>query len=44
VFATPEAKLEARRLRREETLPLSAIAARLSVAKSSVSRWYATSS
>jgi transcriptional regulator with XRE-family HTH domain len=39
VFVKTEARLEAQRLRRSEGLPLSTIAARLGVAKSSVSRW-----
>jgi transcriptional regulator with XRE-family HTH domain len=39
VFVKSEAQLEARRLRRTEGLQLSAIATRLGVAKSSVSRW-----
>ena len=38
-FVKSEAKIEARRLRAESGLPISAIASRLGVAKSSVSRW-----
>jgi transposase-like protein len=39
VFVKPEARTEARKLRSEGGLPISAIASRLGVAKSSVSRW-----
>jgi transcriptional regulator with XRE-family HTH domain len=39
VFVKAEDRLEARRLRREDGLPLNTIAARLGVSKSSVSRW-----
>jgi transposase-like protein len=39
VFVKPEERAEARRLRAEAGLPISAIATRLGVAKSSVSRW-----
>ncbi len=38
-FVKSEARIEARRLRAESGLPISAIASRLGVAKSSVSRW-----
>ena len=39
MFVKPEARDAARRLRKEEGLPLNVIAERLGVAKSSVSRW-----
>jgi transcriptional regulator with XRE-family HTH domain len=39
LFVKSEQRLEARRLRREHGLPLNAIATRLKVSKSSVSRW-----
>ena len=39
MFVKSEARIEARRLRAEAGLPISAISSRLGVAKSSVSRW-----
>jgi transcriptional regulator with XRE-family HTH domain len=39
MFVKPEARREARRLRERNGLPVNAIAARLGVSKSSVSRW-----